>query len=158
MKLSGGRRIKRSIYIDQNSIIFCDEVMLERFEKMRLISSYIKKKKEEIAKFNKEHDIEDAFSIHRRRLTNIGTFRAYVEAYINKHEKIHQGLTHMVRQLPPDPNGLPLEIYVFTNDTIWTHYEAIQSDIFDHILAVVPEFELRIFQNPSGQDFSKIKS
>jgi miniconductance mechanosensitive channel len=156
MKEAGGRRIKRAIYFDQNSIKFCDKAMMEKFESIHLLSDYMKQKKEELAKYNKEHNLEDNHQIHRRRLTNIGTFRIYAEKYINNHPKINQNLTHMVRQLEPGPNGLPMEIYCFANDTVWQNYEAIQADIFDHLLAVVPEFELRIFQNPSGKDFSSI--
>ncbi|MEJ2543597.1 MAG: mechanosensitive ion channel [Calditrichaceae bacterium] len=156
MKQAGGRRIKRAIYFDQNSVKFCDDTMMHKFEDILLLSDYMKQKKEELALFNEEHHLEDNHQIHRRRLTNIGTFRIYVEKYIENHPKIKQNLTHMVRQLQPGPNGLPMEIYCFTNDTAWKNYEAIQSDIFDHLLAVVQEFDLRIFQNPSGKDFSSI--
>ena len=157
MKEAGGRRIKRSIFFDQNSIKFCDDKLIEKFESIQLLSDYMKRKKEELAQYNSEHHLENYHQIHRRRLTNIGTFRAYAEAYLNSHPKINsQNLTHMVRQLAPGPNGLPMEIYCFTNDIVWQNYESIQADIFDHLLAVVPEFELSIFQNPSGKDFSSI--
>jgi len=156
MQESGGRRIKRAIYFDQNSIKFCEEDLIKKFESIQLLSDYMKLKKEELDKYNKEHKLEDNYQIHRRRLTNIGTFRAYAEAYIKSHPKININLTHMVRQLAPSPEGLPIQIYAFTNDIVWQNYEAIQSDIFDHLLAVVQEFELKIFQNPSGKDFSNI--
>ena len=156
MKQAGGRRIKRAIYFDQNSIRFCDETLRNKFESIHLLSDYMKQKNEELAQYNKEHNLEDNHQIHRRRLTNIGTFRIYAEKYISGHPKINQNLTHMVRQLEPGPNGLPMEIYCFANDTVWQNYEAIQADIFDHLLAVVQEFDLRIFQNPSGKDFSSI--
>jgi len=94
--------------------------------------------------------------VNGRRMTNIGTFRAYIEAYLRNHKNIHQGMTFLVRQLPPGPTGLPIEIYVFCNDTAWAKYEAIQADIFDHVLAVVPQFGLKVFQNPTGEDFGKI--
>ena len=157
MKESGGRRIKRSIYFDQNSIKFCDDKLIGKFECIQLLSEYMKRKKEELKQYNQEHNLKDDQQIHRRRLTNIGTFRAYAVAYLSSHPKINsEYFTQMVRQLAPGPNGLPMEIYCFTNDVIWQNYESIQADIFDHLLAVVPEFELRIFQNPSGKDFSSI--
>jgi len=155
MQVTGGRRIKRSVFIDQTSIKFCDQKMIDNFAKFGLISSYIEDKITEISEYNKKHGDESTSLINRRQITNIGTFRIYVDKYLKRHEKIHPRLTTMVRQLAPGPNGLPLEIYAFTNDTAWINYEQIQSDIFDHILAVVPEFELRIFQNPSGHDFKK---
>ena len=158
MQLSGGRRIKRAVHIDLESIKFCDEGMIERFKKYHLISGYVQRKQEELEQYNKEHDIDTGVLINGRRMTNIGTFRAYIEAYLRNHKKIHQGMTFLVRQLPPGPPGLPIEIYVFTNDTVWAHYEAIQADIFDHILAVVPQFDLRVFQNPTGNDFGKLAS
>ncbi|UCH90131.1 MAG: mechanosensitive ion channel, partial [Thermoplasmata archaeon] len=113
-------------------------------------------KRDEIAKYNQEHQVDDSQLINGRRLTNVGTFRAYVEAYLRSHPQIHQDMTLLVRQLDPGPNGLPIEIYAFTNDTRWAAYEAIQADIFDHILAVVPQFDLRVFQEPAGKDFEKI--
>ncbi|MDY6935570.1 MAG: mechanosensitive ion channel family protein [Spirochaetota bacterium] len=158
MQLTGGRRVKRALYIDQASIKFCTDEMIQHFSKLSLISEYIKCKNEEILQYNRDRGIDNNQIFNGRRLTNIGTFRAYVEAYLRQHDKVHKGLTCMVRQLAPGPSGLPLEIYLFINDTVWTSYEGIQSDIFDHILAVVPEFELRIFQNPTGKDFQKITS
>jgi miniconductance mechanosensitive channel len=157
MQSTGGRRIKRSIYIDQNSVKICDDLLIARFKNMKIISEYIKTKTEELDEYNKIHQIpDDSPLVNRRRLTNIGTFRVYIESYLKQHEKIHHGLTTMVRQLAPGANGLPIEIYTFTNTTAWLEYEGIQADIFDHILAVVPEFELKIFQNPTGTDFKRI--
>ncbi len=153
MEETGGRRIKRAIYLDQNSVRFCDHQMIERFRRIQLISDYVDRKIKELEEYNKKHHIDDSVKVNGRRMTNLGTFRAYAAEYIKHHPKIHQGLTKMVRQLPPGPQGLPIEIYAFTNDIAWENYEAIQADIFDHLLAVVPEFELRIFQNPSGKDF-----
>ncbi|MDY6971115.1 MAG: mechanosensitive ion channel, partial [Thermodesulfobacteriota bacterium] len=104
------------------------------------------------------HNIDTGTLINGRRMTNIGTFRAYVEAYLRNQEQIRQDMTFLVRQLPVGPNGLPIEIYVFSNDIIWANYEAIQADIFDHILAVLPQFDLRVFQNPTGNDFGRLSS
>jgi miniconductance mechanosensitive channel len=142
MTESGGRRIKRAIYIDMASIKFCTKEMLNRFEKFQLISEYIKSKRKEIARYNKEHNIDTSELINGRNLTNVGSFRAYVAAYLHNHPKIHRGLTFLVRHLSPGENGLPIEIYVFSNDQVWANYEAIQADIFDHILGVVPLFDL----------------
>jgi miniconductance mechanosensitive channel len=152
MKESGGRRIKRAIVIDLNTIHFCSEEMLDRFEKVRLISDYIKQKRVELKAHNEKYSIGSDVAVNVRRLTNIGTFRAYVVAYLKQHPKVHQNMTFMVRQLPPSEKGLPMEIYVFSNDQAWVNYEGIQADIFDHLLAVVPEFGLRVYQNPSGED------
>ncbi|MFC1857430.1 mechanosensitive ion channel family protein [Thermodesulfobacteriota bacterium] len=156
MALSGGRRIKRAVNIDLSSIKFCDEAMAERFKKYHLISEYVQRKQNELEQYNEENHIDTDVIVNGRRMTNVGTFRAYMEAYLRNHKKIHQGMTFLVRQLAPGPHGLPIEIYVFSSDTAWANYEGIQADIFDHILAVVPEFDLRIFQNPTGQDFGKI--
>ncbi len=156
MQNTGGRRIKRSIYIDQSSIKFCNENMLKRFKSMHLLRDYVSRKQQELDAYNREHGFDDSEVVNGRRMTNIGTFRAYITEYLKQHPRLHHRLTTMVRQLNPGPDGIPLEIYCFTNTVEWIAYEGIQSDIFDHILAVVPEFELRIFQNPSGKDFEKI--
>jgi len=152
MQESGGRRIKRAIYIDMNSIRFCDDEMLQRFFRIHLIRDYLERKQADLVKYNQSQGIDPSCPVNGRRLTNIGTFRAYVEAYLKHHPKIHQGMTFLVRQLNPGENGLPLEIYVFSNDQVWANYEAIQSDIFDHLLAALPEFDLHVFQNPTGAD------
>ncbi|MDH4018533.1 MAG: mechanosensitive ion channel family protein [Xanthomonadales bacterium] len=153
MQDSGGRRIKRAVNIDINSIRFCDEEMLERFEKIQYISEYIEKKKTELETFNTETKVDNASLANGRRMTNVGTFRAYVQAYLMNHPMISKEMTFLVRQLQPSEFGLPIEVYVFSKDKVWANYEAIQADIFDHILAVVPEFDLRVYQNPSGSDF-----
>ena len=153
MAESGGRRIKRSINIDMSSIKFCTNEMIGRYSKYNVIANYIKVKLEEVQRFNIENNITDESLINGRSLTNIGTFRAYIEGYLRNHNKIHDEMTFLVRQLSPSANGLPIEIYVFSNDTDWLNYEKIQADIFDHLLAVVSEFELKVFQNPSGSDF-----
>ncbi|MDZ7764888.1 MAG: mechanosensitive ion channel [Melioribacteraceae bacterium] len=156
MQQSGGRRIMRSIYLDQNSIKFCDEEMLSRFEKFQLLKDYITKKKEEVKKYNEEKKFDTTQLINGRRLTNVGTFRAYLKEYLKQRDDVHKDLTFIVRQLQPGPDGLPIQIYVFATTTAWVQYEDIQSDIFDHILSVVPLFDLQIFQNPSGNDFRSL--
>jgi len=153
MQQIGGRRIKRSLFIDQNSIKLCDDKMIEKFKKIHLLSSYITEKTEELKRYNAEQHIDDSVPVNGRRMTNLGTFRTYAQAYLEHHPQIRNDLTLMVRQLPPGPAGIPLEIYAFTGDTVWQHYENIQADIFDHLLSIVSEFELNIFQNPSGRDF-----
>jgi miniconductance mechanosensitive channel len=156
MSESGGRRIKRSINIDMNTIKLCTEEMLERFSKVEYIKKYIDRKKKEVVEYNATHQLDHSTPVNGRRLTNIGTFRAYVEAYLQHHPLINQDMTFLVRQLAPTEHGLPIEIYVFSKDKRWANYEAIQADIFDHLLAIVPEFDLRIFQNPTGSDFRKL--
>lgn len=157
MEESGGRRIKRSIFIDIDSIKFCDEKMLEKFQKIELLKNYLEQKIAEIEKDNKNKNIDTSIMVNARRLTNIGTFRAYIEAYLRDHKKISNDLTFLVRQLAPGPTGLPIEMYVFTNDVRWVNYEDIQADIFDHLLAVTKEFDLRTFQYPGGKDFQNIR-
>jgi miniconductance mechanosensitive channel len=152
MSDSGGRRIKRSIYIDVNSICFCSSEMIEKLSRIDHLKEYLKSKQAELGIYNREHGADGTQPINGRWMTNMGTFRAYLIAYLQNHPYLSDGMTLMVRQLPPNEYGLPLEIYVFTNDTEWVHYEAIQSDIFDHIFAVIGEFGLRPFQRPSGPD------
>jgi len=152
MHESGGRRIKRSVFIDSSSIRFCTDEMLERFRKIQYLADYLEQKLRECRQHNLEHGVDCSQPVNGRRLTNIGTFRAYLMAYLQNHPEIHKGMTYMVRQLPPTENGLPVEIYAFTKDTAWVSYESTQADIFDHILAVVPLFDLRIHQNPTGYD------
>lgn len=152
MQNAGGRRIKRSIYIDTSSIRFCNDEMIDSFKKIHYITDYITTRVEEIKQYNTEHKIDTSNKVNGRQLTNIGVFRIYIEQYLRRHKGIHQEHSLMVRQLAPGDSGLPLEIYAFTNDIVWANYEAIQSDIFDHIFAVAPQFGLRIFQNPTGHD------
>jgi miniconductance mechanosensitive channel len=153
MQKFGGRRIMRSVYIDQSSIKFLDEKMINKFEKFRLISDYIKQKKKEIAEYNaKFSESKNEEMINFRQLTNIGTFRAYLKAYLASRDDLHSDIILMVRQLEPTPQGLPVQVYIFAKSTQWVEYEHIQSEVFDHILSVVPEFDLKIFQNPSGSD------
>lgn len=155
MTISGGRRIKRSILIDVNSIKFLNHNLIEKLKKVILLKDYIEAKLIEINRFNQENNIESDNIINGRRLTNIGTFRVYLENYLKKRTDIRLDMTFLVRQLQSSAQGLPIEVYLFTNTTKWAEYEKIQSDIFDHIFAVVNEFELKIFQEPSGFDFSK---
>jgi miniconductance mechanosensitive channel len=149
---SGGRRIKRSLYIDMSSVQFCSEELLGHINQIDLLAPYLTKKKAEIGEANK--DITSS-NINGRHQTNLGLFRAYVEAYLKQNKAIHPDMTFLVRHLQPTPQGLPLQIYVFTTDTRWAHHEAIQADIFDHLLAIIPEFKLRIYQYPAGSDFCK---
>ncbi len=158
MTESGGRRMKRSVHLDMTSVKFCDEAMLNRFRKFQYLGGYIDEKLAEIEEYNRTHEIDLTEVINGRRLTNLGTFRAYVAAYLEHHPMVHDGLTHMVRHLAPGPEGLPIEIYAFSTDQRWTFYESIQADIFDHILAVIPEFELRVFQSPTGGDIQRLAS
>ncbi|MDH3418189.1 MAG: mechanosensitive ion channel family protein [Gammaproteobacteria bacterium] len=150
MSLSGGRRIKRSLYIDLSSIRFLTDAEVERFKGFRLLEDYIAQKENELAAYNEA--VGESANANLRRLTNVGTFRAYIFNYLKHHPRIHEGMTLLVRQLQPSPLGLPLEIYAFTNVTDWSIYEDIQSDIFDHLMAIVGEFGLRVYQQPSGED------
>ena len=155
MQQSGGRRIKRSINLDMNTVKFCDPMMLDKFRRIEHIAEYIDAKRSEIDEYNAAGNVDNTELVNGRRMTNVGTFRAYVIAYLKHHPKINQNMTFLVRQLQPTEFGLPIEIYVFSSDKVWANYEAIQADIFDHILAVIPEFGLRVFQNPTGSDFKK---
>ncbi|MDO9598810.1 MAG: mechanosensitive ion channel family protein [Azoarcus sp.] len=152
MQESGGRRIKRSMYVDQQSIRFLSDEERSRLDRFALLDGYLSAKEAELESWNVSLSGGERDVVNRRRVTNIGTFRAYVERYLRKHPGIHQEMTLMVRQLAPTSDGLPLEIYCFTNTTAWLAYEGIQSDIFDHLLAILPEFGLRVFQHPSGAD------
>ncbi len=156
MKESGGRRIKRSINLDINTIRFCTEDMLEWYAAIQSLSDYLDRTQQDMAMWNAAHQIDESNPADRRRFTNIGTFRAYVIAYLQKHPRINQNMTFLVRQLDPTEHGVPIELCVFCEDDDWATYEAVQADIFDHILAVVPEFDLKVFQAPAGSDFSKL--
>ena len=152
MEKSGGRRIKRSIFIDASGVRLCDDEMIERFAKIELISSYMEAKLADIISYNSERHIDLSVPVNGRRLTNLGTFRAYISEYLKRHPGIHQNMILMVRQLKAESNGIPLEIYAFTNTIKWTEYEGIQSDIFDHLYSVIAEFGLSVYQHPSGSD------
>lgn len=152
MSESGGRRIKRSLNIDTGSVHFLSEEEQRSLQRNPLLHSYLNVKIQELSQHNQEIAVDLASPLNGRRLTNLGTLRAYLEAYLRAHPRIHQNMTLMVRQLAPTPEGLPLEIYAFTNTTVWAEYESIQADIFDHILAVIDEFGLRVHQTPTGND------
>lgn len=152
MQQSGGRRIKRSIYLDQSTIRFVSEKERKHLATIDHLKDYLSRKEKEISEWNQKLGDRASNPINTRRFTNIGTFRAYIESYLRAHPHVHGGMTLLVRQLDPTPEGLPLEVYCFTNTTIWANYENIQSDIFDHIYAVMPEFGLQPFQNPTGKD------
>ncbi len=152
MEESGGRRIKRSVFIDMNSIKFADQQMLSKYAKFQLIKDYIETKEAELKMFNEENGVDATVEVNGRRQTNIGIFRAYLNAYLKSKKEIHHSMTFLVRQLQPTEKGLPMEIYVFSKVQEWGAYENIQADIFDHVLAVIPHFDLAIFQNPSGKD------
>ncbi len=170
MSESGGRRIKRAVNIDINTIEFCSDEMLKKFETFELLKEYIAKKKAEINYYNSKKDEQEKANI--RQFTNIGIFRIYLQNYLEsktvpiKNKKTHNallyngqfaaGMTLLVRQLPPSPTGLPIELYAFAATTAWAEYETIQADLFDHVLAIIPEFGLRIFQNPTGGDFKNL--
>ncbi|QSX37251.1 mechanosensitive ion channel family protein [Shewanella sedimentimangrovi] len=157
MSESGGRRIKRALHLDISSIRFLTEADRLRLGRINHLKEYLSGKEQELAEANAS--VADAdMPVNGRRLTNVGTLRAYLTEYLRRHEKIHKDMTLMVRQLAPTTEGLPLELYIFTNDTRWVYYEGIQADIFDHILAILPEFDLRAFQNPTGNDIRSLKA
>jgi len=152
MSESGGRRIKRALYIDMTTIRFLDDGLRERLGEIELIREHLRERQAEIDSWNRERGIDPSSPVNGRSMTNIGIFRAYVVAYLRQHPKIHQDMTFLIRHLQPAEKGLPIEIYVFSNDQEWAHYEDIQADIFDHLLAMVPQFDLRVFQQPSSHD------
>ena len=152
MSEAGARRIKRAIYVDVSSIRFQSPEEIKHFERFALLKDYLAEKQHELHDYNTSLGAEFDETVNQRRLTNVGTFRAYAFNYLKNHPRIHKGMTLMVRQLAPGPEGLPLEVYCFTTTTVWTEYEDIQADIFDHLLAVVSEFGLRLYQKPAGSD------
>lgn len=156
MQESGGRRIKRALYIDMTSITFCTDEMIEHYKQIRYLSNYIVERKDEIEKYNQVNKIDRSNIVNGRAMTNIGVFRAYISEYLQHHPGIHQEKTLMVRQLAPSENGLPIEIYAFVNSVQWTIYEGVQADIFDHLFAIAGEFGLRVFQNPTGNDLQAL--
>ncbi len=155
MQESGGRRIKRALHIDVSSIAFANKSMLENWRKIALLQPYLEKKQKELDEHNQakteQANLDDSLA-NGRRLTNVGTFRAYIEAYVRNHPMIAQNLTLLIRQLAPTEDGLPIELYIFSKDRNWVNYEGIQADIFDHLFAVLPVFQLRAFQRPAGAD------
>ncbi len=156
MEESGGRRIKRSINIDMNSIKFCTPEMLERFQKFEYVSEYVEETEKLLTNYNNKKNVDNGILVNGRRQTNIGIFRAYLKGYLRNNPKVHNDMTFLVRQLQTTGDGLPIEVYVFSKDQEWDIYEDNQADIFDHILAVVQEFDLKVFQQPTGRDFSNL--
>lgn len=156
MQESGARRIARSINLNMNSVKFCTPEMLERFERIHYIENYVRRKEDELNSYNSTNNIDSSIVVNGRRQTNIGVFRVYVSEYIKNHPRIRKDLTILVRQMPLSELGLPIQIYCFTDTTVWIEYEQIQSDIFDHLLAILPYFDLQVFQNASGSDFNKL--
>lgn len=156
MSESGGRRIKRAIYLDQTSVAFLTADDIERLKSIALLRSYLEDKQAAIQAEGTPEPESSKSPLNTRRLTNLGTFRAYIAAYLEHHPQLYQDRTLLVRQLDPGPTGIPMEIYVFSKDIRWANYESIQSDIFDHLLAALPEFRLRVFQNPTGADFEAL--
>lgn len=156
MSESGGRRIKRSISIDMNSVRFLNDDDLQKLQRIEYIGEYLASKKEEVGKWNSEQQFDNESLVNGRRLTNLGTFRIYLENYLRNHAEIRKDMTFLVRQLEAGKDGLPIQIYVFSAEQRWAHYEGIMGDIFDHIIAVIPEFGLRVFQSPSGADLQAL--
>ena len=156
MSESGGRRISRAIHLDMNSIHFLSGEEITELSRLEFLHDYLNAKRKELEVANQRDVPGEDVVPDQRRLTNVGTFRAYVLHYLGGHPKIHQEMTLLVRQRPPGPQGLPLEIYCFSNDTVWANYEALQADIFDHLIASLPEFGLRIFQEPTGGDVKSL--
>lgn len=156
MSSSGGRRIKRALNIDASSVRFLNQEDMARYRRFLLLEEYLDGKEDELSRYNEELAIGEVpeREVNKRRLTNIGTFRAYTWRYLKQHPHIRQDMTLLVRQLSPGPQGIPIELYCFTNTTAWNAYEDIQADIFDHLLAIIPEFGLKIFQHPAGTEFS----
>lgn len=152
MQESGGRRIKRALYIDQNSVKFLSAEEQTRLHRFALLADYLDQKNAELQEWNARLIAQGLDPVNTRQVTNIGTFRAYVERYLRHHPGVNQKMTLMVRQLDPGPQGLPLEVYCFTCSTEWIAYEGVQADIFDHLFAILPEFGLQVFQQPSGPD------
>ncbi|MDL2212804.1 mechanosensitive ion channel family protein [Bacteroides sp. OttesenSCG-928-E20] len=158
MSESGGRRVKRSIYVDMTSVQFCTQEMLENYNKIQVLSAYIDEKEKALTEYNSTHNIDASVMVNGRRQTNLGVFRAYLSNYLKNHPSVNHDMTCMVRQLQPTDKGIPLELYFFTATTVWAAYEDIQSDIFDHVLAVIPYFDLNVYQAPSGKDLIGVKN
>ncbi|MGB9095171.1 mechanosensitive ion channel family protein [Erwinia sp.] len=157
MSESGGRRIKRSFNIDTTSIHFLSDEEIARMNRAQLLTPYLDGKVAEVASHNASLGCDISTPLNGRHMTNVGTFRAWLEAFLKSHPQIHKEMTLMVRQLAPGSEGLPIEIYAFTNTTVWLEYEKIQSDIFDHIFALLPEFGLRVHQTPTGNDMRNMR-
>lgn len=155
MHESGGRRVKRSINIDMTSVKFCTSEMLAKYRKIRLLKDYVEHTEQVIEEYNIENHIDNSILVNGRRQTNLGVFRAYLTIYLKNQPGVNQELTCMVRQLQPTDHGIPMELYFFSANKDWIPYEGVQADVFDHVLAIIPEFDLQVFQSPSGRDFQR---
>ncbi len=155
MKESGVRRMKRSISIDMSSVKFCTREMLDKFRRITILQEYIDRTEAELENYNRENKIDNSVFVNGLRQTNIGVFRAYLEIYLEHHPMVNNKSDQLVRQLQPTSLGIPIEVYAFVSETAWLRFEKTQSDIFDHILAIVPQFELRVFQSPTGEDLKQ---
>ena len=153
MEESGGRRIKRSIHLDMDSVKFVDQVFLDKMNKIQVLKPYLERKEKELQDFNVHQETESSSIINGRRQTNIGIFRAYLESYLHNRTDVRNDMTFLIRQLQSTDKGLPIEIYIFVKTIEWAEYEAIQADIFDHVMAALPEFDLRVFQLPNNSGF-----
>jgi miniconductance mechanosensitive channel len=149
MQESGGRRIKRSIHIDMSAVRFCTSEMLDKYRKIHFLKEYIEETEQIICEHNERNKIDDSVLVNGWRQTNLGVFRAYLNSYLKNHPHVNHDMTYMVRHLNPTEKGIPIELYFFSSTTNWILYENIQADVFDHILAIIPEFDLRVFQNTS---------
>jgi miniconductance mechanosensitive channel len=158
MSISGGRRIKRSILIKANSIKFLTETDIEEMKKIKLISSYVQKRQQEINEYNSAHNIDKSVQLNGRNQTNFGAFRVYVDYYLEQHPDINKDMMMMTRQLAPTAEGIPLELYAFSKDKVWANYERVMANIFDHLLAAIPYFDLECFELPSGKDLKAISN
>lgn len=158
MEESGGRRIKRSIHIKQNSVHFIDQAAIDKLKKIHQLAPYLDHRQKDIDDYNQNNQVDKTLLINGRNQTNLGVFRKYVSNYIEQHPAISKDMTAMVRQLAPTPQGIPIEIYCFSKDQRWVQYEHIQADLFDHFIAAVPYFDLELFEVPSGIDLEGIKA
>ena len=156
MSVSGGRRIKRAVIIKTTSIKYLTKEEIAGFKKIQLVADYIDHRQADIDKHNEQNNIDKSVLINGRNMTNFGLFRKYVDAYLHQHPAINKEMTIMTRQLEPTPTGVPLEVYAFSKDKVWANYEHIMADIFDHILAAVPYFQLEVFEYPTGKDFAEV--
>ena len=159
MQLSGGRRVMRSVAIDMTSVRFCTPEMLDHYRTIDLIRDYVDQTERRVEEYNAAHGIGSGERrINGLHQTNLGVFRAYLVRYLRSEVPVNKDMTLMVRQLQPTETGLPMQLYFFTDTVVWVDYEGIQSDVFDHVLAVIPEFGLRVFQNPSGEDVASLRN
>lgn len=156
MQEAGGRRIKRSIHLKISSIRYLDEAEVDDLRKIEILKDFIDRRREEIRQYNATHQVDKSMPVNGRNLTNVGLFRQYMERYALDHPGIHPGLTRIVRQLAPDANGLPIELYCFSSDTRWANYEHLIADLFDHLLAATRYFGLEVFENPASDDLRRL--